>query len=53
MIGSGPEEDVVRADWEWNHSVRWTGQIPTQAVLDLYQSQDVCFCSRVASKGSP
>ena len=41
VIGSGPEEDVVRADREWNQSVRWTGQIPTRAVLNLYQGQDV------------
>lgn len=41
VVGSGPEEDLVRVAWEWNQSVRWTGQIPNQAVLDLYQSQDV------------
>jgi glycosyltransferase involved in cell wall biosynthesis len=52
VIGSGPDEKLLREMWAWNPEVRWTGMIPNEAARALLLESDV-FVMPSQSEGFP
>ncbi len=52
VIGSGPDEKLLREAWAWNPEVRWTGMIPNESARECLLESDV-FVMPSQSEGFP
>jgi glycosyltransferase involved in cell wall biosynthesis len=41
IIGSGPDEALLREEWAWNPEVQWTGSIPNEAAKERLLENDI------------